>query len=332
MSGVGRRLLALTGASALVGLLPFVLPAPQEAVAVRVLIFALMGVAWNVMSGYGGMFSFGHAAYFGLGAYADAFLLVRFDVSPWIGIVVGALLAAGFGVLTGFLSFRYRLKGAYFALATFAFAEMLRLTAVKFQPIHGAAGINVPLVKGSSWWMLQFPAGSSNYFWTILILTTIAVAVTIVLRPSRSGQYVIAIREDETAASSLGVPVRRYKLLTIALSAALTAVAGAFYTQYYLFIDPDLAFGSPVSIQAILPSVVGGVGTIWGPIVGALILGPLSDVIATVLRNPPAALSFLQGRSGLDVIVYAALLIAVVVALPTGVYGMLKSRLRRGDV
>lgn len=329
MKATRTRLLILACGTVVTGLLPFVLPPAQEAVAVRILIFALMGVAWNVMSGYGGMFSFGHAAYFGLGAYADAFLLVRYGVSPWIGMAVGALFAAGFGALTGFLCFHYRLKGAYFALATFAFAEMLRLTALTFEPTHGASGLNIPLIKGSSWWMLQFAAGSANYFWTILVLTAAAIAVTIVLQTSKAGQYVIAIREDEAAASSLGVPVMRYRLLTIALSAAMTAVAGAFYTQYYLFINPELAFGGSVSIQAILPSVIGGVGTILGPVVGALILGPLSDIAATLLREPPAALAFLQGRSGLDVIVYATLLIVIIVALPKGVYGSLQARLTR---
>ena len=324
-----RQLAVLLLGAVLVAALPLVLPPAQEAVAVRVLLFALMGVAWNVMSGFGGMFSFGHAAYFGLGAYADAYLLVVHGVSPWIGMACGALLAAAFGVLTGFLSLRYRLKGAYFALATFAFAEMLHLFAINFEAVKGAAGLNVPLIDGSSLWMLQFPPGSASYFWTILGLTTVAVAVTIVLLSSKLGQYVIAIREDETAASSLGIRVMRCKLVTIAISAATTAVAGAFYTQYYLFVNPDLGFGSAVSIQAILPSVIGGVGTVWGPLIGALILGPLSDVAATLLRNPPEALAFLSGRSGLDVILYAALLVVIVLALPKGVYGTVSARFVR---
>lgn len=324
-----RQLAVLAAVTVAAAALPFVLPPAQEAVAVRVLIFALMGTAWNVMSGFGGMFSFGHAAFFGLGAYADAYLLVVHGVSPWVGMACGALLAAGFGVLTGFLSLRYRLKGAYFALATFAFAEMLHLFAINFEPVQGAAGLNVPLIEGSSAWMLQFPAGSASYFWAILGLTVLAVAATIWLLSAKLGQYVLAIREDEAAASSLGIPVMRYKLVTIAISAAMTAVAGAFYTQYYLFVNPDLGFGSAVSIQAILPSVIGGVGTIWGPLIGAMILGPLSDIAATLLRNPPEVLSFLAGRSGLDVILYAALLVIIVLALPKGLYGALTARLAR---
>lgn len=327
--GMRGQFLALAVGAAVLAALPPLLPPAQEAVAVRTLIFALMAVAWNVMSGFGGMFSFGHAAFFGLGAYADAYLLTRYGLSPWLGMAVGALLAAGFGALTGFLCFRYRLTGAPYALATFAFAETLHLLALQFTPTKAAAGMNIPLVRGSSWAMLQFPAGSPDYFWTALGLTAIAVAATIALLHSRTGRYVIAIREDETAASALGVPVLRHKLTAIAVSAAITAVAGAFYTQYYLFVDPDLAFGSAVSIQAILPPVIGGIGTLWGPLVGAAILGPLSDVTATLLRNPPGALAFLQNRSGLDVIVYAVLLIVIVIALPNGVHGALRARLSR---
>lgn len=309
--------------------LPLILPPAQQAVAVRVLIFALMGIGWNLMSGFGGMFSFGHAAYFGIGAYSGAWLLVEHGVSPWIGMLVGAALAALFGVIIGFLSFRYRLKGAYFALATFAFAEMLRLIVGNSGFLNRAVGYNVPLIHGSSFGKLQFPLGSPNYFWVALALVAATIAVNVLYLRSRAGRYTIAVRDDETAAAALGVHAMRYQLITIALSAAITAVAGAFYVQYYLFVNPDLAFGSDVSIQAILPAVIGGVGTIWGPAIGALILGPLSDVTATLLRNPPAFLSVIQGRSGLDVILYAVLLIILVLLLPRGVYGAIRGRFRR---
>jgi branched-chain amino acid transport system permease protein len=325
-----KRQLAILGALVVVlAFLPLVLPPAQQAVAVRVLIFALMAVGWNLMSGFGGMFSFGHAAYFGLGAYTGAWLLVEHGVSPWVGMLAGAVLAAGFGTLIGFLALRYRLRGAYFALATFAVAEMLRLWATSSDVVNRAVGYNVPLLRGNSWSMLQFPAGSPNYFWVGLGLVAVAVAISVLYLRSRAGQYTLAIRDDELAAASLGVPVMRYQLLTIALSAAITAVAGVFYVQYYLYVNPDLAFGASVSIQAILPAVIGGVGTVWGPVVGAVILGPLSDVTATLLRQPPEFLGFLAGRGGLDVMLYAALLIVIVLALPQGVYGAANERWRR---
>lgn len=321
-SSLQRDLLALAVLVVVAALVPVVVPEAQQAVAVRVLVFALMALGWNLMSGFGGMFSFGHAAYFGIGAYADTYLLVNHGTSPWISMVVGAVLAGGVAALTGFLAFRYRVRGAYFALATFAFAEMLRLLAANTEVVGGAVGYRVPLLREQSWSKLQFDAGAPEYYWVGLGLVALAVLVTLLYLRSRAGRYTVAIRDDEDAAESLGIPVMRYKLTTMALS----AVAGAFYAQYYLFVDPDIAFGQQQSIQAILPAVVGGVGTVWGPLVGAVVLGPLSDVTATLLRTPPAALSFLQGRNGLDVMLYAVLLIVIVLVLPKGIYGTVRDR------
>ncbi|XVQ14648.1 branched-chain amino acid ABC transporter permease [Spirillospora sp. CA-255316] len=308
--------------------LPLVLPPAQGAVAVRILIFLLMAVGWNIMSGFGGMFSFGHAAFFGLGAYTSAYLLVEHGVSPWIGMLAGMAVAAAVAVLIGYFAFRYRLRGAYFALATFAFAEMLRLVVNSSEITNKAVGFTVPLIQGSSLPLIQFPADSHAYFWIALALAGAAVAASIAFLHSRTGRYVTAIRDDEVAAAALGTPVMRYKLVTVALSAAITAVAGAFYTQYYLFVNPDLAFGSAVSIQAIVTVVIGGIGTIWGPVVGAVIVGSLNDVTATLLRTPPDFLSFLQGRSGLDVVLYAILLILIVRLLPKGIVGTIMSASR----
>ncbi|WP_433616554.1 branched-chain amino acid ABC transporter permease [Dactylosporangium sp. CA-139114] len=324
-----RHLLAIAVLAVILVPLPFVLPPAQAAVAVRVLIFALMSIGWNMMSGFGGMFSFGHAAYFGIGAYASGWLLVRHDVSPWIGMLVGMVLAAAFATLIGFLALRYKLRGAYFALATFAFAEMLRLWATNSEFVNRASGYHVPLRPDTSWWYLQFEPDSPNYFWIALALTVLALVVSVQFVRSRAGQFAKAARDDEDAAAAVGIPVMRYKLLTMALSAAITAVAGAFYVQYFLFIDPDLGFGSAVSIQAILPAVIGGVATIWGPVIGSVVMGPLNDVTATILRDPPAALAFLQGRGGLDVIVYGILLIIIVLLLPQGIYGALRKRWSR---
>ncbi len=325
----GRHLVILGVLTVLLIPVPLLLPPATQAVAVRVLIFAIMAVGWNIMSGFGGMFSFGHAAYFGLGAYTSVWLLVNHGVSPWIGLLAGMAVAALFGALVGFLALRYKLKGAYFALSTFAFAEMLRLLAINSDFVNRAVGYNVPLRPQSSLAFMQFEPGAPAYFWIALGLTVTAIAVSILFLRSRLGRFTIAVRDDEEAAAALGVPVIRTKILTIALSGAITSVAGTFYTQYYFFVDPDVAFGPSVSIQAILPAVIGGVGTIWGPAIGALVLGPLNDITATLLRNPPEALSFLQGRAGLDVIVYALLLIVIVLLLPQGVYGAIRERVRR---
>ena len=327
----GRHLGVLVVVVALAAFVPKLLPASQQSVAVQVLIFAIMAAGWNLMSGFGGMFNFGNAAYFGLGAYADAYLLVEHGISPWIGMAVGCVLAAALAAGIGFLTFRYNVRGAYFALATFAFAEMLRLIATNTSLVNGAVGYNVPLLSGSSssWSMLQFPAGDARYFWIGLALLALVMVITIAYLRSRAGQYTVAIRDDEAAAGSLGVPVLRYRLTTMALSGAITAVAGAFYTQYYLYVNPDLAFGKTQSIQSILPAVVGGVGTLWGPVIGAAILGPLNQATTSLLRSPPELLSFLQGRSGLDVVIYAVLLILIVLLMPKGIYGVVRDRVRR---
>jgi branched-chain amino acid transport system permease protein len=325
----GRHLVAVAVLAVVLAFVPLVLAPAQQSVAVRVLIFAILSLGWNVMSGFGGMFSFGHAAYFGLGAYVSVWLLVEHGISPWIGMVVGMVVAAAFAVLIGFLALRYRLKGAYFALSTFAFAEMLRLLALNSDLVNRAVGYNVPLRAESSWAFMQFAPGSANYFWIALALTVLALVVTILFLRSKIGRFTVAVRDDEDAAAALGIPVMRTKLITMALSGAISSVAGAFYVQYYFFVDPTVAFGSSVSIQAILPAVIGGVGTIWGPVIGAAILGPLNDVTATLLRNPPPGLEFLQGRAGLDVMVYAVLLILIVLLLPQGVYGALRDRWQR---
>jgi branched-chain amino acid transport system permease protein len=325
----GKHLAAVAILAVVLALVPFVLAPAQLSVAVRVLIFAILSLGWNIMSGFGGMFSFGHAAYFGLGAYVSVWLLVERGISPWIGMVVGMVVAAAFAAFVGFLALRYRLKGAYFALSTFAFAEMLRLLATNSDLVNRAVGYNVPIRPEPSWWYMQFEPGSANYFWIALALTVLALVVTILFLRSKIGRFTIAVRDDEDAAAALGIPVMRTKLITIALSGAISSVAGTFYVQYYFFVDPDVAFGSSVSIQAILPAVIGGVATIWGPVIGAAILGPLNDVTATLLRNPPPALDFLQGRAGLDVMVYAVLLILIVLLLPQGVYGALRDRWQR---
>lgn len=306
--------------------LPMLLEPAAEAVAIRVLIFAIMSISWNIMSGFGGLFSFGHAAYFGIGAYATAWLQVEHGVSPWIGMAVGMVLASTFALVLGFLALRYRLKGAYFALVTLAFAEMLRLWATNSDLVNRAVGYHVPLQVDESWWWMQFAPDSANYFFIALGLMLFALVVSILFARSKAGQFAVAARDDDEAAAALGIPVMRYKLATMMVSGALMATAGTMFLQYYLFIDPDLAFGSAQSIQAILPAVIGGVGTIWGPVIGAVVLGPLSDVTATLLRQPPAFLDFLAGRGGLDVVLYGILLIIIILVLPKGIYGALRER------
>lgn len=324
-----RSYLTLGVLTIVLAVTPLMLTDQAETIAIRTLIFAIMAVGWNLMSGYGGMFSFGHAAFFGIGAYTDAYLLVEHGVSPWIAMVIGAVISACAGIVIAFLCLRYKLAGAYFALATFAFAQMFLLVVQNLEFLHKTEGFTVPILPEESLWMLQFDQGSDMYFWIPMVILVLALAGVIALVNSRPGQYIQAVRDDETAAASLGINVLRYRLLTVGLSCALTSIAGSFYTQYFFFVGPEQAFGSSVSIEAIIPAVIGGIGTVWGPVIGALVVGPLSEVIASVLRDPPEFLGFLQGVTGLDVAVYATLLIIIVLFMPKGIYGTIRGRWRK---
>lgn len=297
-------------------------------IAVQTLLFALLGASWNLMGGFSGQFSFGHAAFFGLGAYSTAVLFSDYGITPWAGMLVGAVLAAVFGVLIGFLSFRYGLRGVFFALATFAFAEMLRLISRGLEPVNGSRGINVPISAGNPWVTLQFPQGSTSYYYVALLLLALTLLTIILLMRSRTGVFVLSIRENEDAAAALGVNPMRYKLLAIAVSAAFTAVGGAFYVMYFFFIDPELAFGSGLSVQILLPAIVGGIGTIWGPVVGSLVITLLGQITTAFVRNPPSFLEVLQGRSGLDVVLYGVVIILMIMFLPRGVFGSVRERVR----
>ena len=244
-------------------------------------------------------------------------------------MLVGAALAGLFGVGMGYLTFRYGLKGPYFALATFAFAEMLRLISNDWAFIGGSVGLHIPLIRGDSWWRLQFDETTRNYYFAILILFVIGYLVQIAVVHSKLGYYLQAIREDEEAASALGVNLMRYKVTAVAISGALTAIGGSFFAQYFLFISPEIVFAPAISIDILLVPIVGGAGTIWGPFIGALFLTPLGEFTRAFIRTPPAFLDFLQGRSGLDVMIFGAILIIVILYMPDGIVSLGKKVWRR---
>ncbi len=303
--------LAWVAAAGLAVALPPVLSPYLVHLLVLVLYFAFLGVAWNLLGGYAGQFSFGHAAFFGIGAYTSTLLLAKGGVSPWIGLWVGGSLAAFFGCFAGYLSFRYGLRGPYFALVTLAFAEMLRLVALNWTTLGGPMGVLLPLPPtGESWRRLQFP-GKLPYYYVILALLLGALGLTGWIERSRLGYTLRAIRENEDAAEASGVNTLAAKLWAMGLSAFLTALGGTFYGQYFSFIDPTLAFGAPVSVEILLRPIVGGAGTLLGPVLGSLVLTPLSEL----------ALSPLRGRPGVDVRIFGALLALVVTFLPEGLVG-----------
>jgi branched-chain amino acid transport system permease protein len=281
--------------------------------ATMVLYLALMGQAWNILGGFGGQFSFGHAVFFGTGAYAMAVLQVKFGVNAWVALPLAVTIAAGVGTLLGALSFRYGLKGSYFALVTLAFAEVFRILANTFEFTGAGVGLQLPLKDSAA--DLQF-ATKAGFLWFVLAMAVAAFAVAIWLKHSRYGAWLMAIRDNEEAAQALGVNPFTVKLRAIAISGALMGAAGAFYVQNFRYIDPGLSFGPGVSVEALLVAIVGGMGSVWGPLVGALVL----DILGHLTRN------LFENAAGLSMVVYGVVLVAMVTFAPRGLAGLFGRR------
>jgi branched-chain amino acid transport system permease protein len=276
-------------------------------VVTHVLLVAYLASCWNLAGGYAGLFSFGHAAFFGVGAYVSTGLLLRLGLTPWLGMLAGAAAAAALGFAIGALCFRYRLRGPFLALATLAVAEMLRVAAVNLRPLGGAMGLLIPLQSGGAPALFQFRDRRAYYYVALALVAGIAAAGAVIAR-SPLGYRFLAVRDDEEAAACLGVNVFRAKCAAMALSGGTTALGGVFYAQYFLFIDPPTMFGPAASIDIFLPAIVGGPGTVAGPLVGAVLLGPLSELTR----------GYLRGYVGLHLIAYGLILLAVVLFLPQG--------------
>ena len=310
---MAARLAGVVALAALV-VLPPLLPKYHLEVLISVIFWAYLGIAWNILGGYAGQFSFGHAAFFGIGAYTSTLLLLRAGVSPWLGMVLGGVLAAAFGVFQGYLSFRYGLKGPYFSLVTLAFAEMLRVVAVNTKAVGSSIGLVVPTTQSAP--HLFIFTGKLPYYYIILVMTALALALTWRIGRSRLGFWLAAVRENEDAAETAGVDALGTKLRAMALSSFLTALGGTFYAQYFAYIDPTITFGPSVSIGALLPAIVGGAGTVLGPVLGSFVLTPLSELTRYALR----------GRAGADIMLYGAVLVLVISFLPQGIMGLVRER------
>jgi branched-chain amino acid transport system permease protein len=274
------------------------------------LLTALVGQGWNLLGGYGGQYSFGHAAFFGTGAYATAILQVRYGVNAWLGFAIGIAAGAAVGAFIGALSFRSGLKGSYFALVTLAFAEVLRIIA-SVAPITGA-GVGTLIKLDLRPEALQFQS-RVPFYWIILGLVAVSLVIIRMIEDSRFGAYLVALRENEDAAKSLGVNTTLVKLAAMTVSAAIAAAGGCFYAQYFLFIDAGIAYGPWISIAALLAPIVGGAGTVFGPLLGALVVKTLGEVTKLVAGDAP----------GLDLVIYGCVLILIVAFAPSGIAGLL---------
>jgi branched-chain amino acid transport system permease protein len=279
------------------------------------LIIALAAQGWNILGGLGGQFSFGHAAFFGTGAYAAALLQARLGINPWIAFAIGSAGGALVGWCIGYLSFRSGLRGSYFALVTLAFAEVLRILANAATFTGGAAGVLIKLdVRPENF---QFSSRGA-FFWIALSLVGLVLVLTRWIERSRFGAQLVAVRENEAAAKALGVDTLKVKLGAITLSSAVTAAAGCLYAQYFLYIDANIAYGTWISVEAILAPIVGGLGTAFGPLVGAVALHGLGEVTKLAAGSVP----------GIDLMVFGALLVVSVAFAPEGILGLVR-RLRR---
>jgi branched-chain amino acid transport system permease protein len=305
-----RQLGAIAAFAAATALLPaFTSSGVVLNMAIMTLYAALLGQAWNILAGFGGQFSFGHAVFFGTGAYAAAVLQARFGWNAWAALPAALALGAAVGGFIGALSFRYGLRGSYFALVTLAFAEVFRILANNVQFTGAGVGLMIKLEPGAARFQFTDKAG---YLWTILAFVVAGLLLSWWLKHSRYGAWLQAVRDNEESASALGVNVFRVKLQAIMLSGALTAAAGVFYVQYFQYIDPGLAYGPAVSVEALLGPIIGGLGTVWGPLLGAAVLHLLGEATRGLVAALP----------GVNLIVYGVLLVLMIMFLPRGIIGL----------
>jgi branched-chain amino acid transport system permease protein len=284
---------------------------------IRILLFAFIGTAWNLLGGYAKQFSLGHVAFFGLGAYTSSLLEINYNVSPWLGMLAGGGVGMLASLPIGWLCFR--LRGPYFTIATIATAQVLMLIFLKFRDFAwGAEGTTIPNL-GDAPLMMQF-GGKAPYYYLALGLLLLALGITAWLERSRMGYYLVALGEDQDAAEAVGIDVPRMKRDIFMVSAFLTAMAGTFYVQYIYFIDPNTAFNFSISIEAALVSIVGGVGTLFGPLVGTVLLETTSALLQSWLGN----------QAGIQVTLYSVILMAVILWRPTGIMGYALELYARG--
>jgi len=311
LSAQGARQLAGIALFALaVACLPLVTTSGAALNFVMMALYAtLLAQAWNILGGFGGQFSFGHALFFGTGAYIQAIAQLQGGFNAWLALPMAVAGSAAVGLFVGALSFRYGLKGSYFALVTLAFAEVFRIVALSVSFTGGGVGLMVPLRESVA--NMQF-ATRAGYLWLVLAFVVAALLVTWWLRNSRYGAYLQAVRDNEDAARAVGVNPFRIKLAAIGLSGAFMGAAGAFYVQVFQYIDPAIAYGSVTSVEALVAAIVGGMGTLWGPVLGAVVLHVLADLTRNLFGELP----------GINMVIYGVVLVLIVIFLPRGIGGI----------
>jgi branched-chain amino acid transport system permease protein len=313
--GVPRRAIAL-----LIVLLVVMVGAPFVAndylltILILVLYFAYVGQCWNIMMGFAGQLSLGHALYVGLGAYTSAALYVHFGIAPWLGLPVAIVVTASAGAFIGFLAFRFGVSGVYFAILTIAFCEFARIGFDHIRWVGGSGGFFLPVANYAQNDLWNLRGKPVMFYYVILTLTLMALLLCHLLLRSRMGYFWQAIREDEVAARALGINTFRYKMCAVIISAGMTSVAGVFFAFYYNNLFPEQVFHIARSIEIILAPIIGGIGTLFGPLLGALLLTGIAEGIWELMNalgfNPPGAKQ----------VFYGICLLFVIMLLPHGVW------------
>ncbi|TMA10837.1 MAG: branched-chain amino acid ABC transporter permease [Deltaproteobacteria bacterium] len=313
-----RTLLPWAVAAVALALVPLWVQSPY-ALHIFILLFLAiaLGESWNVIGGFAGQYSVGHAAWYGLGAYGAFILLQRKAIAPWFGVWVAVAAAVIIAVVVGWITFR--LRGPYFVLASIAVAEIIRLAALNWKELtNGAEGIlaaDVPPLRLGGTVITDWNS-KTPYYYLGLAMALFCIAVNFLVKRSKLGYYLQAIREDQDAAHSLGIPLTLSKNTALAISAACTALAGSFAAFYIGFIEPQGVFGIEVSIQMVLTCIIGGIGTVAGPVIGAVVVVLLSEALRASL-------------SSAHLLVYGVLVIIVILTMPDGFVGFIAQRLRR---
>ena len=316
-----RALVLLSVLGIFLLILPNVANAYVLSVATLALYLAYTGQAWNVMMGFAGQLSLGHSLYVGVGAYAAAGLFVHYGIGPWAGVLLAIALCTAIGALVGVLAFRFGIAGVYFALLTIAFAEFTRIGFDHIDWLGGPGGLFLKVAQRDQIDLANFRGPPAMYYYAILFLTVLAFAGCSYLLKSKAGYYWQAIRENEEAAQALGINTFRWKMLAVVISSAMTAVAGVFFAFYYNNLFPEQIFHISRSIEIILGPIIGGVGTLFGPILGAAVLTLLSDGITEGL----AAMGW--EVPGIKQVFYGVVLLLVIMFLPHGIWPALAKRL-----
>ena len=285
----------------------------MQHILVMVVLYAVLGQAWNILGGYVGLVSIGQAAFFGLGSYVSSYLFVEYGVNPWIGFIAAGLITALFGFLVGLPV--TRLRGRYFAIATIALGQVMKVLFENWERVGAATGLMLPLGK-EGLVNFQFHTSKLQYYYIGLVMLGIIILFMRHMEKSRLGYYFKAIRENEDVASAMGINRTAYKLIAIAISAGITGMCGTFLAQYSLYVEPEYMFNHNISVTIALIAVFGGTGNILGPILGSAILLPISELTRAWMGST---------GTGIDMMIYGAFIVLICVYQPEGLMGVVRN-------